>query len=133
MTKDNVVKIRRATISNYLDDNATIGYDEARKISDELGIHYETVRNDLKWLKARDDEIYKKYNLEGLRRKAVKKVERLEKLQEKMEEILADENTTNDDIFHATRLIMEITHNTYQLEHNGVGVLTREMENNETK
>ncbi|AJM92434.1 hypothetical protein [Nitrosopumilus piranensis] len=45
----NKVILRRSRISNYLDEHETVGIDQPKPISEELGINYDTVKNDLRW------------------------------------------------------------------------------------
>jgi len=125
---DNKTTIRRARISNYLDDNPDIGMDSPKQISDELGIPYKTVRNDLNLFRLKLKADYKQYNLEGLRKKGLEKVNRLNELILKTRTII--DNTKHDPemILKAISLESNLLNNLHHLEHDGVGIITVKIE-----
>lgn len=123
---DNALTIRRARISNFLSENKTVGFDDIKKISNGTGIEYETVRNDVKWLKKKDDDEYKYYNLEGLRKKSLDKVKDFDKMIQKTNDIIKD-NEDDEIVLKAIHLKSQLLSDQHQLEHNGVGLLTEEI------
>lgn len=129
---DNIVAIRRARITNYLDDHLTVGFDEPMRISDDLGINYKTVKNDIIWLKAKYREQNKKYNLSGLFKSHLKKAKRLEELQEKAALIVKD-GLTDSDKLHAISLEADLINTIYHLESDGLTPIAEELEEKEKK
>ena len=124
----NKVDIRRARISNYLDDNPDVDMSDLKVISDELGISYFTVKQDIGILKAKLKKIYKQFNLEGLREKGLQKVNRLNELIIKTRKISDNVTSDPDMVLKAISLEASLLNNLYHLEHDGVGVMTIKIE-----
>lgn len=130
MADDNTVAIRRSRICNYLDDNLTVGYDEPKKISDDLGIDYKTVKHDLKWLKDKYRDENKKYNLEGLFKGHKKKAQRLEELQDIVSKMVKSDATPSEKM-NAISLEAELINTIYHLETDGLTPIAEELEHRE--
>ena len=124
----NKVDIRRARISNYLDDNPDIDMRNIKLISEELDIPYNTVQNDLKVLKVKLKDTYKQFNLEGLRKKGLQKVNRLNELIIKTRKISDNVTSDPDMVLKAISLEAGLLNSLYHLEHDGVGIMTIKIE-----
>jgi len=122
---DSAVTIRRNDISGYVSEHDTIELDDIRKISDTLNIPYETVRNDVKWLKKKENEIYKNYNLVGLRKKALNKIIQFEQMIKRIDDDILDEESDidSDTLLKALTVKSQLLNNLHQLEHNGIGIV----------
>ena len=128
--KDSAGTIRRNDIAGYVAEHDTIQLDDYKIISDTLNIPYETVRNDVKWLKKKEDGIYKNYDLKGLRKKALNKIIQFEKMIKKIDdEILDKEEIDSDILLKASTVKSQLLHNLHQLEHNGIGIVNLRIEN----
>jgi len=129
---DNAVTIRRARISNFISENDDIDKKDFKKISDELTIGYETVRKDIDWLNREDEKIYRTFNLEGLRKKALDKIRQFEKMIDETDDIIS-KNTDHEVILKAISLKAQLLNNLHQLEHNGVGIINLRMNGDKNK
>ena len=126
------VAIRRARISNFLDDHPEIDMSDIKLISEELGISYFTVKEDIIILKANLREIYKQFNLEGLRKKGLEKANRLNELILKARKI-TDDAEDSDMVLKAIALEANLLNNLYHLEHDGIGIMTIKIETKRNK
>lgn len=123
----NQVEQRRCRISNFIVDNPTVGFENVKYISTELGIEYDTVVNDLVFLKKKQKEEMKKYNLSGLFSKHLKKVKRLEEIKIEVKAI-GDAAGTVQEKLHAKQLEADLIQSIYGLESDGLTPIEEELE-----
>lgn len=124
MTKSEVT-IRRRDISAYLTDHPTVSFDKPSVIAKALNMDIDDVKNDLRFLKQKLQEDYSQYNLAGLRDKANIHVTRLKELQK--EASIGVESDNMDIKLKSIDTELKLIHNIYQLEQDGIGVLTEEI------
>lgn len=122
----NEVEQRRRDISAYVVDHPNVGLHNASVISKALGIDITDVENDIKFLREKLREYYSQYNLEGLRDKALFHVNRLKELQKVASVIVSGADV--DVTLKAIETELKLIHNIYQLEQDGIGALTEEIE-----
>lgn len=121
----NAVAIRRRDISAYIADHPNVELSDRTVIADALGLDKEIVSNDIAFLRGKLQESYSQYGLEGLRDKASNHIKELKELQK-----LAHDLRDNDDLDVRLKAIdteLKLIHNIYQLENDGIGVLTEEI------
>jgi len=123
-------EIRRNTISCFLIDHPSVGFDDIQYISNETGIDYDSVANDVRYLKKKYQEENKKYNLEELFKNHKEKAKRLEELQKKAAEIIEGAEQDSDKL-HAIRLETEIINNRFMLETDGLVPMAEELQDRE--
>lgn len=126
MATAEVTAQRRRDISAFVADHPTIGLDKATAIARALGIDVKDVDNDVKFLREKLKVDYSQYGLGGLRDKAKVQVDRLSQLQEAAK-IILNNSEDNDVKLRAIHTEMDLIHNIYQLEHEGIGVINQEI------
>ncbi len=126
MATSEVTAQRRRDISAFVADHPTIGFDKATAIARALGINVREVNNDVKFLREKLKVDYSQYGLGGLRDKAKVQVDRLSQLQEAVK-IILNNSDDNDVKLKAIHTEMDLIHNIYQLEHEGIGVINQEI------
>lgn len=128
---DNAVTVRRIDIAGYVSEHDTIQLEDTKVISDALNIPYETVRNDAKFLRKKEDEVYKNYNLIGLRRKGLNKITQFENMIKRIDTILSKPETKDEVVIKTVLAKAQLLLDLHNLEHDGVGVITIELESRE--
>ena len=122
--------VRRNRISNLIEEEPLkYDLDHPRKIATALDIDYETVKNDIKFLREKYQEINKKYNLAGLAVSYRKKHERMEELQKEVAKMVEESDGKNK--IEAMHLEMSIMNNMYHLESDGINPIIEELEEKE--
>ena len=129
MTPTEVVDQRRIDISAFVSEHPTIDLSDVKIISDKLEIPYLDVQNDVKFLKEKKREDYKKYNIEGLRDKARKHVVRLDELRKAAAELVKSED--KEIKLKAINTEVGLIHTIYSLENDGIGEMTEEINGKE--
>jgi len=125
------VEQRRRDISAYVADHFNVGLNNHLIIADALGLDPSTVHNDITFLRDKLKIDYSQYNIEGLRDKASAHVKRLKELQTKAKNIIDGDN--DDASLKAIDTELKLIHNIYQLEQDGIGALTEEIDGLENK
>jgi len=120
------VEMRRRDISAYVSDHPNVGLKDNIIIADALGLDIRDVHNDVAFLREKLKVDYSQYNIEGLRDKATSHVKRLKELQKKASTIVS--GTDSDASLKAIDTELKLIHNIYQLEQDGIGALTEEIE-----
>jgi len=128
---DNAVTVRRIDIAGYVSEHDTVELEDTKVISDALNIPYETVRNDAKFLRKKEDEVYKNYNLIGLRKKGLNKITQFENMIKRIDTILSKPETKDEVVIKTVLAKAQLLLDLHNLEHDGVGVITIELESRE--
>ncbi len=130
MTQRFETDVRRNRISNLIEDEP-LKYDleHPRIIATALDLDYETVKNDIKFLKEKYRTINQKYNLAGLAVSYRKKHERMEELRVEAQTMVEESDGKNK--LEAMHLEMSIMNNMYHLESDGINPIIEELEEKE--
>lgn len=120
------VEQRRRDISAFVADHPSIGLDKPTLIAKTLGMNFNDVDNDVKFLKAKLRIDYSQYGLKGLRDKAKAHADRLKELQKDAKGII-DDPIDNAEKLKAIDTELKLIHNIYCLEQDGIGELTIEI------
>lgn len=119
--------VRRNRISNLIEDEP-LKYDleHPQIIATALDLDYDTVKNDIKVIREKYQQINKKYNLAGLAISYRKKHERMEELRAEAETMVKESDGKNK--MEAMHLEMSIMNNMYHLESDGINPIIEELE-----
>ena len=132
MVKHFQTEIRRNRISNLVaDEPSRYDLDHPKPIAIALDIDYKTVQNDITFIKEKQNQIIKQFNLYALAISYHKKHERMGVLQEKIAKEI--EESEGKHMLEAVRLEIDIMHNMYQLESNGINPIAEEIEEKEAE
>ena len=122
--------VRRNRISNLIEEEPLkYDFEHPRKIATALDLDYETVKNDIKVIREKYQQINKKYNLSGLAISYRKKHERMEELRVEAQELVKESDGKNK--IEAMHLEMSIMNNMYHLESDGINPIIEELEEKE--
>jgi len=130
MTQRYETDVRRNRISNLVEEEPLkYDFEHPRIIATALDLDYETVKNDIKFLKEKYRQINKKYNLRGLAISYRKKHERMEELRAAAQTMVEESDGKNK--LEAMHLEMAIMNNMYHLESDGINPIIEELEEKE--
>lgn len=122
--------LRRNRISNLVEEEPLkYDFEHPRIIATALDLDYDTVKNDVKFIKEKYRLINKKYNLAGLAISYRKKHERMEELREEAQKLVKESDGKNK--MEAMHLEMSIMNNMYHLESDGINPIIEELEEKE--
>lgn len=126
MSKQYETEIRRNRISNLIDEEPLkYDYEHPRQIATGLDLDYDTVKNDIKVIKEKYRQIYKKYNLAGLAKSYRGKLDRMAELLIETQKMVKESSGKNK--LDAMHLEMSIMNNMYHLESDGINPIIEEM------
>jgi len=115
-------EIRRNRISNLVEDEPEkYDYEHPKIIAEALDIDYDTVKNDIKFIKEQYRQLNKKYNLGGLARRHREKLDRMEQLQLEIQKMIKESSGKNK--LDAINSEVNMMHNMFLLEENGINPL----------
>lgn len=123
----NEVILRRSRISNYLDEHETVGIDQPKIISEDLGIRYDTVKNDLRWLDGQVKSRLEGYNLYGFLKKTLQKRDRIHQIQNEAREIARSCEDPSIRL-KAYQVELKAIHDEFDIESDGITLIQDELE-----